>query len=102
MLIRKYFIALALGSTAFTDQGITFHGLHKPIHSVKYGFVFPPTTAAGAAVQLEEFVSEITVPITNKWLDVVLGGQMVDNLLLVAMGTTIYSFQHMLCKHILK
>lgn len=47
-----------------------------------YGFVFPPTTATGATAQ--EFIGEIVAPVANEWVGIALGGQMADDLLLVA------------------
>ena len=47
-----------------------------------YGFVLPPTTATGATAQ--EFIGEVIAPVANKWVGIALGGQMANNLLLVA------------------
>ncbi len=76
-------ISLALAqSISYTDQGITFQGLQEPTHDVWYGFVFPPTTVTGAEAQ--EFIGEIVAPVVNQWVGLAFGGQMADNLLLVA------------------
>ncbi|KZS87660.1 cellobiose dehydrogenase [Sistotremastrum niveocremeum HHB9708] len=74
--------ALAQSSTSYTDSGITFQGLQEPTHGVNYGFVFPPTTATGATAQ--EFIGEIVAPVNIKWAGLALGGQMANNLLIVA------------------
>lgn len=66
---------------SYTDQGIDFNGLIEPIHNVTYGFVFPPTTETSEST---EFIGEFIVPVVNKWVGLAFGGQMVDDLLLVA------------------
>lgn len=45
-----------------------------------YGFVFPPTTETN---ETTEFIGEIITPVSNEWVGLAFGGQMVDNLLLV-------------------
>ncbi|THH08759.1 hypothetical protein EW145_g2494 [Phellinidium pouzarii] len=89
MVLSKRLLALAsvagaalAQSVSYIDNGIPFEGLIEPIHNVTYGFVFPPTTATGAETQ--EFIGELIVPVVNEWVGLALGGQMVDNLLLVA------------------
>lgn len=49
---------------------------------MSYGFVFPPTTATGSTAT--EFIGDLIVPVANKWVGLALGGQMANNLLLVA------------------
>ncbi|KAF8066812.1 cellobiose dehydrogenase [Lyophyllum atratum] len=65
------------------DNGITFWGYTEPVHGVTYGFVFPPLAAVGGA-QSNEFIGEIVAPIATKWAGIAPGGNMVQNLLLVA------------------
>ncbi|KZS87659.1 cellobiose dehydrogenase [Sistotremastrum niveocremeum HHB9708] len=69
-------------SVAYTDSGINFQGIFETTHGIQYGFVFPPTTATGATAQ--EFIGEIIVPVVNQWVGLAFGGQMADNLLMVA------------------
>ncbi|KZS90558.1 CBD9-like protein [Sistotremastrum niveocremeum HHB9708] len=74
-------VALAQ-SSSYTDSGITFQGITESVHGVTYGFVLPPAGSTGSLAT--EFIGEIIAPIANKWVGIALGGQMADNLLLVA------------------
>ena len=72
----------AQSSTSYVDNGIPFQGLQESTHGVSYGFVFPPTSATGDTAT--EFIGDLIVPVANEWVGLALGGQMADNLLLVA------------------
>jgi hypothetical protein len=61
------------------DNGITFFGITDPVHSVTYGYVFPPLEA-----NRDEFIGEIIAPIDSKWVGASPRGGMLNNLLLVA------------------
>lgn len=71
-------------ASQFTDpgNGFQFTGLTDPVHSVTYGFVFPPLATSGA--QSTEFIGEIVAPLAAKWVGVALGGAMNGDLLLMA------------------
>ncbi|KAJ8508326.1 hypothetical protein ONZ45_g9386 [Pleurotus djamor] len=64
------------------DTGIPFTGVTDVVHSVQYGFVFPPLAASGP--QSTEFIGVVTAPIAARWIGVALGGAMLQNLLLLA------------------
>jgi len=74
-------LVLSQASTSYTDSGITFQGLQEPIHNVTYGFVLPPTSST---TESTEFIGEIIASAANKWVGLALGGQMANNLLIVA------------------
>lgn len=61
------------------ENGITFWGVTDPVHSVTYGYAFPPLNAG-----YDEFIGQIVAPIDTKWAGVSPGGGMLNNLLLVA------------------
>ncbi|KAI5118114.1 hypothetical protein M0805_003468 [Coniferiporia weirii] len=71
---------LAQVSSSYTDSGITFQGITDPTYNITIGFVTPP---AGSS-DTDEFIGEIVSPISNQWIGIALGGQMANNLLLVA------------------
>ena len=62
-----------------SDNGITFWGVTDPVHSVTYGYVFPPLNAG-----YNEFIGQIEAPIDTKWAGASPAGGMLNNLLLVA------------------
>ena len=73
-------LAQAGGPYVDPDNGITFFGLEDPVHSITYGFTFPPLASNSS-----EFIGEIVAPFsTTAWAGVSPGGAMVNNLLLVA------------------
>jgi len=74
-------LAFAQASVSYTDSGITFQGLQETVHNVTYGFVLPPASETSEAT---EFIGEVIAAADNKWIGIALGGQMADNLLLVA------------------
>jgi len=82
LLTSRSPLALAQSSTAYTDSGIAFQGWTDTTTNITIGFALPPTTATGATAT--EFIGEIRAPIANKWAGIALGGQMANNLLLVA------------------
>lgn len=76
--------AFAQSSSSYTDpdNGFVFQGITDPVHSVTYGFVFPPLATSGS--NPDEFIGEIVATSDAKWVGVSLGGAMLQNLLLVA------------------
>ncbi|KAI0055955.1 cellobiose dehydrogenase [Artomyces pyxidatus] len=76
--------AQAPPSASYVDaqNGITFQGITEPTYGVTYGAVFPPLSSSGD--QPTEFIAEIVAPISKPWVGIVLGGSMLDNLILVA------------------
>ncbi|KAH8107437.1 cytochrome domain of cellobiose dehydrogenase Hp3 Ph 7.5 [Phellopilus nigrolimitatus] len=85
-VLRRLFVLAAAAATAlaqsssYTDSGITFQGITVATYDITIGFVTPP---AGSA-DTDEFIGEIVSPTSNKWIGLALGGQMANNLLLVA------------------
>ncbi|KAF9447344.1 hypothetical protein P691DRAFT_821966 [Macrolepiota fuliginosa MF-IS2] len=64
------------------DNGIPFWGLTEPVHGMTLGWIFPPLDSTGSLAN--EFIGEIVAPIDTLWAGVSPGGQMLQNLLLVA------------------
>ncbi|KAJ7768340.1 cellobiose dehydrogenase [Mycena metata] len=76
--------ALAQVAAEFTDpdNGITFWGITDVVHSVTYGYVFPPLATSGA--NPTEYIGTIVAPIVNQWAGFALSGSMIDSLLVAA------------------
>ncbi|KAJ3557036.1 hypothetical protein NM688_g1692 [Phlebia brevispora] len=76
--------ALSQSASTFVDpvNGYQFTGLTDPVHDVTYGFTFPPLPASGS--DSTEFIGEIVAPIDSQWIGLALGGDMIQDLLLVA------------------
>lgn len=73
---------LAQASDSYTDSGITWQGLRESTHGTTWGFVLPPLDSTGPTAQ--EFVGQIIVPNEVNWAGLAFGGQMSNNLLMVA------------------
>jgi cellobiose dehydrogenase (acceptor) len=78
--------ALAQASSSYTDSGITWQGLQETTHGTTWGFVFPPLDSTGPTAT--EFVGQIIVPSNVGWAGLAYGGQMANNLLMVAWPNT--------------
>ena len=78
--------ALAQASSSYVDSGITWQGLSEDTHGTTWGFVFPPLGSSGSLAT--EFVGQIIVPNNVNWAGLSFGGQMSNNLLMVAWPNT--------------
>ncbi|KAJ6567724.1 cellobiose dehydrogenase [Mycena vulgaris] len=76
--------ALSQVATQFTDpdNGITFWGITDVVHSVTYGYVFPPLATSGA--NPNEYIATIVSPLANAWSGYSLSGSMIGSLLVAA------------------
>lgn len=54
-------------------------GYTEPAHGVTFGMIFPPVES-----NADEYLGEIVAPIATKWAGFSPGGQMINNILLVA------------------
>ena len=73
---------LAQASDSYMDSGITFQGLRETRYGTTWGFVFPPLDSTGS--RATEFIGQIIVPSNVAWAGLSYGGQMSNNLLMVA------------------
>ncbi|KAF7313791.1 Cellobiose dehydrogenase [Mycena chlorophos] len=91
MLLRRAlgllsFVGAALAQEALPyvdpDNGIEFWGITDVVHSVTYGYVFPPLASSGP--QPTEYIGEIVAPLDSAWVGYALSGNMIDSLLVAA------------------
>lgn len=75
-------LSQAGGQYVDPDNGIPFWGYTDPVHGMTLGYIFPPLDSTGDLAN--EFIGEIVAPRDAKWAGVSPGGQMLQNLLLVA------------------